>query len=126
MQIIVEPPTDLTVCWYTPRAGTPMWYIHAVRPRRRSGEFDGVEYCILAQLDGTTPSTSVRYRVSPYCGVPSRHLAVFSSRQHAEAIRHTRVVAALAYRRAIGPRTQLWWHQWFPEFNDKLRPLHAY
>lgn len=126
MQIIVEPPAGLAVWWYTPRKNNPHWYIQAIRPRVRNGEVDGVEYCILVHLNGATQRRSARYYVTPYCGISSRYVRVFSAKQTAEAIRHTRFVASLAYRLAIGPRTQLWWHQWSNHLNDKLEPFHAH
>lgn len=127
MQIIVEPPADTTVWWYTPRKNNPVWYIQAIRPRLRGGGIDGVEYCILAKLCGATSQPrSVRYHVAPYCNLPSRYMRVFSSKQFAEAIRYTRFVAAMAYRLAVGPAAKMWWHQWSPYFNDRLEPFHAH
>lgn len=126
MQIIVAPSADITVWWYTPRPRNPVWYINAHRPRRRSGEIDGVEYCILAQLTGTNKPQSVRFTVTPYCNLPSRYVRVFSSRQFAEACRYTRSVAAMAYRAAVSPSSHLWWHQWSGHLNDKLEPFHAH
>lgn len=126
MQIIIAPPADVTVWWYTPRPHTPVWYIQAIRPRRRGGAVDGVEYCILSQLTGTRQPQSVRYAVTPYCNIASRYIRLFSSRQHAEAVRHTRCMAAMAYRLAIGPRSNLWWHQWNTNWNDKLESFHAH
>jgi len=127
VQIVVEPPTDVTVWWYTPRKNNPQWYIQAIRPRRRGGEVGGVEYCILVHLCGAkSQPQSARYAVTPYCGFSIRHHAVFSSQQTAEAIRYTRLVAAMAYRRAIGPHGNLWWHQWSSHLNDKLEPFYAH
>lgn len=126
MQIIVSPPAGVTVWWYTPRLRSPVWYIHAIRPRRRGGEIDGVEYCVLSQLTGTSPAPSVRYCVTPYCGIPSRYIAVFASRQLVEARQYTRHIAAMAYRLAISPSGNLWWHQWSPHLDDKLEPFHAH
>lgn len=127
MQIIVEPPTDVTVWWYTPRKNNPQWYVAAMRPRLRNGAVDGVEYCILAHLCGhTSQPRSVRYMVTPYCNLPSRYVRAFSSKQFTEAAAHTRHVAAIAYRRAIAPLVRLWWHQWSPHLNDKLEPFYAH
>jgi len=126
VQIVVAPPAGVTVWWYTPKPNNPMWYIQAMRPRMRSGELDGVEYCVLSQLTGTAEEEYARYRVLAYCNLQSRYTRVFSSTQHTAAIQYMRRVALLAYRRAIEPRTQLWWHQWSSHLNDKLEPFYAH
>ena len=127
MQIIVEPPAGTTVWWYMPRKNNPQWYIQAIRPRLRNREVDGVEYCILVHLCGATAQPrAARYAITPYCNIPGNYARVFSSKQFVEARQYTRYVAALAYRLAIGPRTQRWWHQWSNHLNDKLEPFHAH
>lgn len=126
MQIIIEPPADVTVWWYTPRKNVAQWYIQAIRPQIRSGERAGLEYCILSHLDGRARPQSVRYTVTPYCNLGSRYIRVFYSKQFEEACSYTRCVAAMAYRVAILPYSRLWWHAWSLPGNGTLEPFHAH
>lgn len=125
MQIIISPPEGIAVWWYTPRKSAAIWYIQATRPAR-GGEFAGVEYCILASLNGTAKPRSVRYEVSPSCGLGIRYLRVFSSKQFHEARLYTRCVASMAYRLPLCPSANMWWHKWSSHLNDKLEPFHAH